>query len=156
MTAEIGFIKINFSLLFILWRNMYLHVEVIMPREVGVQNEFFNLVVFCIEQNILETNDVSVVRRLWDLTYHPEREVVVKIVWLQQGGFPMGVRRMNFHFVFWFVKYSVWSAHCRHHILHAVTEFDCFLQRKNQVWDSLRGISRSLCHKEPAKGKKCP
>lgn len=39
------------------------HVEVIMPREVGVQNEFFNLVVFCIEQNI-----------------HPEREVVVKIV----------------------------------------------------------------------------
>ena len=27
-----------------------------------MQNEFFNLVVFCIEQNVLETNDVSVVR----------------------------------------------------------------------------------------------
>ena len=40
----------------------YLHVEVVMPWEVSVQNEFFNLVVFCIEQNILETNDVSVVR----------------------------------------------------------------------------------------------
>ena len=33
-----------------------------MPWKVCVQNEFFNLVVFCIEQNILETNDVSVVR----------------------------------------------------------------------------------------------
>ena len=61
---------------------MYLHVEVIMPREVGVQNEFFNLVVFCIEQNILETNDLSVVRRQERArrAYHPEREVVVKIV----------------------------------------------------------------------------
>ena len=41
----------------------YLHVEVVMPGKVGVQNEFFNLVVFCIKQNVLETNDVSVVRR---------------------------------------------------------------------------------------------
>ena len=53
-----------------------------MPWKVCVQNEFFNLVVFCIEQNILETNDVSVVRRLERArrAYHPEREVVVKIV----------------------------------------------------------------------------
>ena len=33
-----------------------------MPWKICVQNEFFNLVVFCIKQNILETNDVSVVR----------------------------------------------------------------------------------------------
>ena len=53
-----------------------------MPWKVCVQNEFFNLVVFCIEQNILETNNVSVVRRQERArgAYHPEGEVVVKIV----------------------------------------------------------------------------
>ena len=53
-----------------------------MPWKVCVQNEFFNLVVFCIEQNVLETNHVSVVRRPETAmrAYHPEGEVVVKIV----------------------------------------------------------------------------
>ena len=62
--TEIGFIRINASQILMLLTNyFYLHVEVVMPGKVGVQNEFFNLVVFCIKQNVLETNDVSVVRR---------------------------------------------------------------------------------------------
>ena len=32
----------------------YLHIEVVMPREVCVQNEFFDLIVFSIKQNVLQ------------------------------------------------------------------------------------------------------
>ena len=32
----------------------YLHIKVVMPREVCVQNEFFDLIVFSIKQNVLQ------------------------------------------------------------------------------------------------------
>ena len=33
--------------------NVYLHVKIVMPREVGVKNEFFDSIASRIQQNIL-------------------------------------------------------------------------------------------------------
>jgi len=81
--------------------------EIVMPREVCMQNEFFNFVIFCIKQDV-----------------HPHCEVVIEVVGLQRGGFPVCIWRMNFHFVFRFVKYSTRGPDCRHDILNGIAEPD--------------------------------
>ena len=100
-----------------------------------MQNEFFDFVVFGIEEQILEVNilNAGILYKAPHNTYHPKREIVVKIVRLQLGRFSVRIWRMNFHFILRLVKYSVRRSHRGHHILHRVAELNCLLKQSGEI-----------------------
>lgn len=81
------------------------HVEVVVPGEVGVQDELLRLLCARIEQNVQAQREIV------------EEEVAASIL----NSF-VGRRGMNFHFVLGFVKDARWGSEVGANILTAVAE----------------------------------
>ena len=84
---------------------MLLHVEVVVARKVGMQNEFLDFVVLCIEKDVLQhqnTLDQNLKRNM--ISHHAHGEVVVEIVGAERSRAAMRVWGVDLHLVLRFVE----------------------------------------------------